>query len=107
MCQKEDYLLQVTLDHPAIMMSMAGCQETDVSGYGSQMGRSGRGRDFIRLLRIACSLKFISCYFWNFHYYFRIWLTKLENKTTDRETVILNQSLLTEKINTRQFHNFS
>lgn len=27
MCQKEDYLLQVTLDHPAIMMSMAGCQE--------------------------------------------------------------------------------
>jgi len=57
----------------------------DVSGYGSQIGRSGRGRDFIRLLRIACSLKFISCLFLEFFIIiFRPWLTKLENKTTDK-----------------------
>ena len=46
MCQKEDYLLQVTLDHPAIMMSMAGCQEQRRSVVGGEDGGQDDGVEF-------------------------------------------------------------
>jgi hypothetical protein len=55
------------------------CIQCGYSGQKNDSHPSGMSRiveDFIKLLRLVCNLKFISCYFWNFPFnIFRLSLT--------------------------------
>ena len=91
-CQKEDHLLWMILDHWAMRMLAVGCQEQKMLMVGNP-GKDGAGwfrapKDFILQLRTTHDSKFMN-YFWKFPFnIFRLQFTlgnHNSRKQTDKE----------------------